>query len=307
MIGYLSVFRHTAAYLSLLLSTAVFCNCSVYEFSDTEIESNAKKYNSHCSLTTIIEGYSLVYYSMPLSKKELLQYWCLYREKERGDDFRQWFQSEFQGYTPNRFLRKKHVYYSAYEDSCFIFDAKNKFGCCVYGTPAFWANTDPWKYREKGNIYSFLDFKSRPIDFEMHDSLTNVVRNDLKIIRSKYDKLLICEIDLNRLDEKYTSQASNAFWQPPLIPFRVAFHYSRQKGLEYSFKNGVDPQFQEYSETTKSFKPITDLSIHCCLNQGILEDYALYFNNFLDSNPNIKDIFFLSPVVYIQSASDRNP
>ena len=300
MIDFLNDIKRVAVAL-LFIFNIVNSGCSTCHLSDADIVCNAKKYNAHSSLTAIIEGYSLDYYTMPLSKKELIHYWNYYKKTNDGKDFHFWFESEFDGLTPERYLKEGSVYFVSYKDSCFLFDAKRDYGCCVYGTPAFWANTDPWKHLLFGNAYSFLDLKGRPVYDVVRDSLTRVVQDDLKTYRSKYDRVLLCETNLENLDEKFWPQASFVITKPTLTPFSVAFHYSRKTGLEYTLEINPDTSFQEFSKATGSTKSIDKPSIQHCINQGIFQDYSLYFRSLLEANRNIHDVFFLSPVVYDQS------
>lgn len=124
------------------------------------IRENAIKYESLTALNGIIELYSECYYKMPETVDNITSF----IDEWRQNDSASYLYSRKESADIAEALSSHSIDAVFYDDSVFLFDRKNKLGCCVYGTPKYWLE-HPERWPSERNDY-WYQFKTAAFDRE---------------------------------------------------------------------------------------------------------------------------------------------
>ena len=255
------------------LTTIVLVSCT---YSPAYIEQMAKKTVVFGDLNLLLDNYVSSYYQMPNSLTELAQFYQLNTDvSEESEQFR----------STMSYLNAGYLFMSTYSDSCFIYDAKNKIGCCYYGLPQDYLNA-PW-YSGYSLIYP------------------SVISNDGKVLK-EYERRILT--DLRHIWEKYYIELFvNVHHKKTLIdadisrngecdyfiPYRRLFSYSPKKGLLDCPSNSPDSlSFYRINLISNKREPLRYDEV--ILSPSLKQELESYMDSLIRSDSRIDRILFFS-------------
>lgn len=192
-------------------TTIVLVSCT---YSPVYIEQMAKKTVVFSDLNILLDDYVSSYYQMPYSLTDLAQF---YQSNADNSDEAEHFRSRLS------YLNADYLYMSSYSDSCFIFDAKNRIGCCYYDLPQNYLNA-PW--------YSgFSLFRPSVIskDGKILKEYDGRIMTNLRHIWEKYPIEFFVNVHHKKslIDRDISRDIESDYF----IPYRRLFSYSPRTGL----------------------------------------------------------------------------
>ena len=236
----------------------------------------AKKTVVFGELNLLLDNYVYSYYQMPNSLTDLAHFY-----QSNTDD------SEDLDYFRSRmlYLNSGYLFMSTHSDSCFIYDAKNKIGCCYYGLPQDYLNA-PW-YSGYTLIYPSVISN----DGKVLKEYERRILTDLRHIWEKYpiELFVIVHHKKTLLDADISRNRESDYF----IPYRRFFSYSHNKGLSDYPSNSPDSlSFHRINLLSNKREPLRyDEAI---LSPSLKQELESYMDSLIRSDSRIDKILFYS-------------
>lgn len=277
-------------HISVVIVCLLFLTFSCVS-SEESIRNKAIEHEFEGPVNNAICSFIEACYRMPGNLAELSAY-CMQYDKEHSEElnFVDQFTAQMHGNTPWDYFSKPYVSFVSYEDSCFLYDRKHKYGCSVYGTPCFWANHD-WR---KARTYSpaFLNDKGEVITFDISDFLTELHR-----VTNLFENRVLRIENADSIPERFQSQ-SFCLAGTDTTAYNLVLKYSKAEGVvglsskKYyngpvmaAGKGGVIESLNENLNLDSLSLPLRDSLSH-------------HMEKLFYGNDSVNEVYFISPLVF---------
>ena len=257
----------------LAMLAVVLSGCT---YSPQHIERMAKSTAAVSELDALLDGFVSSYYRMPETMSELARYYKAIADSSVSPD---------QRHSLEAYLDSPKLYLSAYRDSCFIYDARNRIGCCYYGLPQTYLNA-PWH-----SGFSLFHPSVISIDGTVLKGFEDRITEDLRAIWNHFSSEVYVRVvhQKSGLDTDISVKQVSEYF----IPYRRLYVYSQSEGLVGFSSDGPDGiSFFEVDHLTNHTKPLADNGIE--LSPALRQKLESYMNELLLSNPEIQKIYFFT-------------
>ena len=257
----------------IILVVVLTSNCT---YSPRYIERMAKRTVVISELDALLDGYVSSFYRMPETMSEIAEYYEASVDSSVNSD---------QRYCLEAYLNSPQLLLKSYQDSCFIYDVKNRIGCCYYGLPQTYLNA-PWHSGYSLFLPSVISNNGIILKgFEER------IMEDLRAIWSHYSKEIYVKVTHHKteLDSDISVKQVSEYY----IPYRQLYTYSQAQGLVKCFSQSPDSiSFTEVDTFTNETTPLAE---HCIeLSSCLQHEIELYMRDLLSTNPEIHRIYFFT-------------
>lgn len=280
-------FWMTNIHIAIINTLCLISSC----ISPDEIRRRAVEHEYYGPVNNAISSFIGTYYRMPNSLAELSDY-CEQYSFRYSDNmtFVDQFIDQMNGTTPQEYFSKPYVSFVSYSDSCFVYDRKHKYGCCIYGTPCYWANTD-WRKTQSFSP-SFFDKEGKviPIAHEVfYDELTR--------ISALFDNRIMRVENAESIPIRYRHQ-SFSIGKCDTTAFNLVLKYSRITGVEQlcSRNDETGPLLLvTRSGIISPFDGDTDIN---SLSKPLRDSLCSFIEKLILKNEEISEVFFIAPLFF---------
>lgn len=274
---------HLAIINTLFLISSCFC--------PDEIRKKAIEHEYYGPVNNVINSFVEAYYRMPNSLDELSDYCEQYSLRHSENvTFVDQFIAQMDGITPKDYFSKPYVSFVSYSDSCFLYDWKHKYGCCIYGTPCFWANND-WR-KARSFSPSFINKEGKVIPIAQ-----NKINDELIRILNLFDNRIMRVENVESIPNQYRSQSFSTE-KGDTVAFNIVLKYSRITGLEElcSLNNEANPLLLvTRTGTITPFDRNTNLD---SLSKPLRDSLCHSIEKLIFTNEEINEVLFIVPFFF---------
>ena len=257
--------------------------------SQEEIRLRAIEHEYEGPVNNAIGSFIEAYYRMPDSKEELADYCKEYSQRHTKDiTFIDQFIAQMDGNTPWDYLSKRYVSFVSYPDSCFLYDRRHKYGCCIYGNVCFWANADWRKAREYSP--SFIDKEGKVLD------VPDDIEKELLRLRNLFENVVLRVENYDAIPTRFRSQ-SLSLASNDTTAYNLVLKYSKAKGIEVCDRKYYEGPLMSVSR----FGIVSSLNKSINLDSLSIpyrDSLTCSLSKYLSDNDSIYEVLFLTPLVY---------
>lgn len=280
-------FRMTKVHIAIINTLFLISSC----FCPDEIRKRAVEHEYYGPVNNAISSFIGAYYRMPNSLAELSDYCEQYSSQHFQDmTFVDQFIAQMNGITPKDYFSKPYVSFVSYSDSCFLYDWKHKYGCCMYGTPCFWANTD-WRKAQSFSP-SFLNKEGKIILDAQNDIKDEIIR-----ILDSFDNRIMRVESAESIPNQYRPQ-SFSIERCDTTSFNIVLRYSQTTGVELlcsKYKDTGPLLLVTRSGSITSVDKDTNLD---SLSKPLRDSLCCSIEKLIFKNEEISEVLFVAPLFF---------
>jgi len=279
--------------LLIIQSLFLVYSCKITpSMNDEDIRTKAIKHEYQGPVNNVIYSFIEAYYRMPATLEELSDYCRQYRLNHLEDiSFINQFIAQMHGEDPSNYFSHNYVSFISFADSCFLYDSKHKYGCCVYGTPCFWANTD---YRKARSFSPSVINKDNKIVF---NNISYIISREIQRVTDLFENRVLKVESLSLIPDRFLSQSFCLEGKDTTV-YNIVLKYSRTNGIEKlcsrKYYNGP-LMWSDNKGIVSSLYSETDLD---SLSRQYKDSLYHSIEAIALNNDDINEVLFIAPLAF---------